>query len=202
MPAIADYTALVAAIGDWLDRNDLSGNAPTMIALCEARLKREVIPLFAEATVSVTATGGLANLPADFGTLTRVVWNNGASTRKTLKQIGLAQGTDIPDDNAPAAYTLEANKLRLWPAGDFLVDILYYQTLTPLSATNTSNTLLKNHPDLYLFGALMYAEGFVANDERAGMFKAMWDEALAEVRVFLTRQRFAGPLVPRMSFVP
>jgi hypothetical protein len=102
----------------------------------------------------------------------------------------------------PLAYTIEAGNLRLWPSGDFTVSILYQPTLPQLSEASPTNTLLDKHPDLYFFGALMFATGYLANDERAAMFKALWDEAIESAKQYFTRQRFGGPLVPRVAFVP
>ena len=42
--AFDTYDELAAAINDWLDRSDLTGTAQQMIALCEARLRRELVP--------------------------------------------------------------------------------------------------------------------------------------------------------------
>jgi hypothetical protein len=49
---------------------------------------------------------------------------------------------------------------------------------------------------------MLFAEGYVANDSRAALFKGLWDETLASVQNYFTRQKFGGPLVPRVAFVP
>ena len=52
------------------------------------------------------------------------------------------------------------------------------QTLASLSNTNTTNWLLTNHPDAYVYGALSEAEPFIPDDPRVGIWKAKRDEIL------------------------
>ena len=195
--AFDTYAGLVSALNDWLDRDDLSGNAQQMVALAEARMRRELAPLFAETTGTVTAVDGIGALPADCSAVGRVVYCN-----RTLPQLSVAAAVAIPCGSAPYGYTLEADSLRLWPAGDYTVTLLYRPDLPQLTDAAPTNELLDRHPDLYFYGAMMFAEGFLANDDRAALFKSLFDEALAQTKQFLTRQKFGGPLVPRAAFVP
>ena len=196
--ALDEYADLVAAINDWLDRDDIEGAAQQMIALAEARMRRELAPYFSETTDAVTTSGGIGPFPSDFGTLIRVVYGT-----RTLPQLSAAAALNMPTDySEPYGYTIEAGAIRLWPALDTSITVLYQQQLASLSEATPTNALLTAHPDLYFYGSLMFAHGYEANDERAGLFKGLWDEALASAKAYLMRQRFAGPLVPRVVFVP
>jgi hypothetical protein len=195
--AFDNYGELIAGINDWLDRSDLTGSAPTMIALAEARLRRELAPFFVETSATVTVTAGVGAFPDDFGTITLVSCDG-----QGLTQVSPFAALDIPASTVASAYTVEASGIRVWPAGDFTVTLLYKPTLPQLTETTPTNNLLSAHPDLYFFGAMMFAEGYVANDPRASLFKGLWDEAIAEAKVYLTRQSFGGPMVPRLGFVP
>ena len=42
--------------------------------------------------------------------------------------------------------------------------LYYYQKVTALSVANTSNWLLTNFPNLYLFGSLVAAEAYLGTD--------------------------------------
>ena len=196
--AFETYSELVAALNDWLDRADLDGVAGQLIALCEARLRRELAPLFLQASADViTVATGLGVLPADYGTLDRVIYGT-----RVLPNLGATTGPLMADASEPWAYTLEADGLRLWPAFAGTVTLLYQPTLPALSADTPSTDLLVKHPDLYFHGAMLFAEGYLANDRRAANFKALWDEGLAEAKQYLTRQKFAGPLVPKVAYIP
>lgn len=195
--AFDSYTDLVSAIEDWMDRSDLTGAANSMIALAESRMRRLLVPLFSEVSASVVSMDGIAALPTDFGTLNRVLYNG-----ETLSQLATSTAPQLLNGSRPYVYTMEANGLRVWPAGDFTLAILYQPTLPQLSEASPTNALLSQHPDLYFFGAMLFAEGYVANDNRAATFKALWDEAIAELQNYLTRQKYAGPLAPRVAFNP
>jgi hypothetical protein len=186
--AFESYQDLIAGINDWLDRSDLTGSAPMMIALCEARLRRELQGLAMENTASVSVVSGSANLPTDYDMM-RVVTYNGQPLDNVSAEIGrqFAAGT------VPVAYSLEAGALRVWPAWSGTLDLVYQAKLTPLSDENSANPVLLEHPDAYFFGSLMFAEGYLANDQRAVFFKALWDEAVASVKAFYVRQRRDRP---------
>ena len=60
--------------------------------------------------------------------------------------------------------------------------------LQALSNTNTSNRLLATAPDLYLFGALAEAHGFVKETGSLALWKSHRDE-LSDELVAITRDR-------------
>lgn len=186
--AFDSYDALIAAINDWLDRSDLTGAAPSMIALCEARLRRELQGLDIEASAPVTVTDGAGPLPADCDFIRLVTYNG-----QPLDECSPEVARQFPAGTVPVAYSLEAGRLRVWPQWSGTVDLLYQSKLVPLSAANASNTILLGHPDLYFFGSLMFAEGYLANDRRVALFKTLWDEAIRSLQRFYLRQRRDRP---------
>lgn len=191
------YSGLMSTIQDWLDRADLTGVVPQMIALCEARMRRRLDPYFDQLTATVAVTLGSGPLPADYSKAIRVSYDG-----QTLPHYGDTAVENVPPGAFPLAFSIEGNALRLWPAVTVTATVLYQPTLSALTASNSSNTMLQRHPDLYFYGAMLFAEGYVANDQRAGTFKALWDEALFEAERYFTAQKFAGPLVPRVAFIP
>jgi len=161
-------------------------------------MRRELSPFFGETSAAITVSGGVGPIPSDCSTLIRVVYST-----HTLPQISPAEALDVPTTySEPYGYTIEAGALRVWPNLDCTVTALYRQKLVSLSEATPTNDLLTNHADLYFYGSLLFAHGYVANDNRAAVFKGLWDEALASAKVYMTRQSFAGPLVPRVAFVP
>lgn len=195
--AFDSYGDLVIAIEDWMNRSDLSGSVQAMIALAESRMRRKLDPVFTETTATLSTTGGVAALPTDCGTVNRVVYN--------YYNIPRWSGYDtaaIADDNYstnPFAYTIEANALRVWPPINVALTVYYQPVLASLSESAPTNPILSKFPDLYFFGAMLFAEGYVANDERSAKFKALFDEAIDEVATYLTRQRYTGRLVPKIQ---
>jgi hypothetical protein len=66
-----------------------------------------------------------------------------------------------------------------------------------LTGSNTTNWLLTDHPDLYLFGVLMQAEFFGWNDTRLALVKQRVDEILSQINKG-GNQRRAGSAPIRM----
>jgi hypothetical protein len=194
--AFDDYTALIDGISDWLNRSDLEGSAPMMIALCEARLRRELQPFFAETSATVSSVDGVAALPTGCD-IVRIARYDGGE----LRQVSAQAGGQYEADTAPRAYTLEAGAIRLWPSCDVAVEIVYQPKLARLSEASPTNNLLSEHPDLYFFGAMLFAEGYVANDPRASVFKSLWDEAIYECKTFLGRQRRTSVRLPTRAVI-
>jgi hypothetical protein len=194
--AFDSYTDLVTAVQDWLDRSDLSGSVQAMIALAEARMRRELNPLLMETSVTAVASNGVAALPSDCDVIRFISYNGGE-----LRVVSPQHGRQMPEGEEPRAATIEANGIYLWPANDVAVTVTYQPKLSSLSESNPTNWLLSEHPDLYFFGTMLFAEGYLANDERAGLFKGLWDEALAEVKAFLGRQRRVLVRIPNPAVI-
>ena len=196
--AFDNYTDLTAAIADWMNRSDLSGAVASMVALAEARMRRELVPYFGEANASVVCTTGVGALPSNYGTAQRVLYGT-----RALDNLSAVAATYVPPTlTEPYAWSIEAGALKLWPAVSVTVTLLYDQTIPALSAETPTNAILTKHPDVYFYGAMLFAEGYVGNDSRAALFKGLFDEALASTKQYFTRQKFGSPLVPRMAFVP
>jgi len=195
--AFDNYTELTDAIADWMNRSDLSGSVQSMVALCEARLRRELQPLFGETTGSVAVVDGTGALPAGCDIIRHVAYDGAV-----IPCVSPYEGRLIAAGSTPTGYSIEGNSIYLWPSCDATVALTYQSKLVGLSEANPTNDMLSEHPDLYFYGSMLFAEGYVANDVRASLFKQLWDEAITETKRFLMRQIFGGPLVPRVQFVP
>lgn len=182
--AFDDYTSLVAFLSDWMDRTDLTGSVDAMIALTEARMRRELSPLSYETSDSVVVTDGVAALPDDCDFPRSVLYDG-----KPLREVSPESGRDYQTGAAPVAYSLEAGDIYVWPANDVTLTLLYQGKPARLSEATPTNAMLSQHPDLYFYGCMMFAEGFVVNDQRAALFKALWDEAVDSANRFFLRQR-------------
>lgn len=75
--------------------------------------------------------------------------------------------------------------------------LIYDQKLDALSGTNTTNFLLEEGPDLYLFASLSLAEGFLQEDQRVSLWKQEYEQAADEWEANHKRELYGGPLTPR-----
>ncbi|MBX6322657.1 MAG: hypothetical protein IRY94_12570 [Rhodospirillaceae bacterium] len=181
---LSTYDELKDAIGAWLARPGdatLTPFVPAFIALAEARLNRRLRLRAMEARATLTLTGPLTALPADF--LEVVSLRLAGGSRETL---GYAPPVvlDAIDSRTPAGrprvYTLTGDSLRVAPApgAPCVAELAYLRRLPPLSAQQPTNWLLAAAPDLYLYGALLEAAPFLMDDERARLWQAAFETAV------------------------
>jgi hypothetical protein len=57
-----------------------------------------------------------------------------------------------------------------------------FRDVTSLSGSNTTNWLLTNHPDVYLYGTLLEAQPYLMDDARIATWAQIFDRVVAEVR--------------------
>jgi hypothetical protein len=96
----------------------------------------------------------------------------------------------------PEAFAVVGKQIRFAPRPTPLPDLppqimdptqyrnfeaVYWQRFQPLSDANATNIILDVYPELYLYGALIEAEPYLVNDERIGIWKGFWDEAIRDI---------------------
>jgi hypothetical protein len=167
----ASYSDLQASVGRWLKRNNLSDAAPDFIALAEARLNRRIKVRQMRTFYSVTPSTNWVTLPGDYNEAIRITYGD-----KRLDFVSEAAADACMEDvDGMNKYTIAGNKIWLLTNLDGSKLMLHYlQNIEPLSDSNTSNWLLEDAPDIYLYASLLEAEPFIKNDERI----AVWAQAL------------------------
>ncbi len=196
----ADYDELKAEIASWLDRTDLTTEIPGFIELAEGYANRKLRTQQQYAVVEATADSEYLALPDDWLETSNIdrddrVWT--PLEYLTPAQL-VATRREHPTQGRPRAYSVVGGRLRLLPEPDssYTLRMEYYQKIPALSDNNTSNWLLENHPDVYLHGALFYANKYLRDPEGMAIAKADLDEALAEI--YRTDQNAGIPKTPRM----
>jgi hypothetical protein len=195
---IGTYSELVTAVGDWLDRDDLATRAPTFIQLAESRLNRLLSDPEMDVIATTTATGSSTALPADYGEMVSVSTGNGALLATGPVEFATYR-TDLTGD--PRHYLISDGSIFFAPANTTTPITLTYRRRIPgLTADNPTNWLLTLAPDVYLYGSLVQAEAFLAEDDRLNLWKSAFDEAIDELRIDGERRKWgAGPIAPRIA---
>ena len=100
-------------------------------------------------------------------------------TPQLLPRINAGSVTGIPE-----AYTMRAGYILMGPVPSSLytMEIDYYAKVAALSDSATTNDMLTNNPDLYLYGALLEAEPFLMNDARVAMWANAFRQALTDLQ--------------------
>jgi hypothetical protein len=197
--AIATYTELVSELEEYLDRGDFTARIPAFIKLTEARLNRLLDDPEMETRSTATGTGQYTALPDDFGHMIGVSTGDGTK----LQQLSGAAITQLDQTitGAPRFYALVDGAITFAPIDAAAeITMLYQRRIPELTASAPTNWLLSLAPDLYLYGCLMQAHIFGWNDERVPGAKALFDEAVEELRQDASKRRWgSAPLAPRLG---
>lgn len=173
------YDDLQTSIGRWLKRNNLADSAPDFIALAEARLNRRIRVRQMRTYFTITPSTAFITLPGDYNEAIRLTYGDQRLTFMSEDE------ADVCMNNAGQfnRYTIAGNKIWLLTLVDGVTKFTlhYYQGIESLSESNTSNWLLEDAPDVYLYASLVEAEAFIKNDDRVAGWKAALDTALTDL---------------------
>jgi len=169
---VTSYATLQAHIADTLNRGDLTSVIPNFIQQFEGQAKRDARfrKLSDRGLFSISADG--ASLPSDFYSL-ESWYHDGATyfgpiTIVTPDQIGNLKGA-YGDTGVPQFAAIVDGKARFAPEPDdtYSTKMIYWKTITDLSASNTENWLLTAAPDIYLYGSLVEAYIYLKDSQKA-----------------------------------
>lgn len=180
------YATLQTDIAAQLNRTDLTAKIPGFIARAEAMLFRELQIRELQVSVDGTTTDDYSDLPVDFGTVSRVTMTTNGFTRNLDY---LAEPITTSNITNPTSYALENNKLRIWGAGTGSAYTLYYlPAIQPLSDSNTTNWLLDNGADVYLYAGTMEGARYLRNKGLADECSAMVIAGMDSLQRFAQRR--------------
>jgi hypothetical protein len=195
--AISNYSELKSAIADWLDRTDLTDSIPNFIALTEARHKRDfkLRRLETRVTANTVADQEYYSLPDNYIAMRNIQLNTNPKTSLeylTPEQMDRVYAGSMK--GKPKAYSIMVNDIQLRPTPDgvYQIELLYYKHVNPLSDSNATNEILDNHPDIYLYGALVEAEPYLQNDKRIQTWASFYDRAKKDIIDSNERDRHSG----------
>ena len=171
--AIATYADLKTAVASWLHRSDLTTQIPDFIALAESRLRNDVRCRAMEQTSTGSLSATTVAFPTRLAETRRVMLDN--DPLYYMDPVAFQQN----EYGNYGAYTLNGQNF-VFPkaAGTYSID--YYQWFAPFSSGTDTNWLLTNHPDIYLYSAIM--EGALYVREEFGMWEQKYRAALARLR--------------------
>lgn len=164
--SITTYSELQTAIGNWLDRSDLSARIPEFIALAEAQMNRDlrIRDMQKRVTTSMVSGTEYYDTPDDMLEI-RNIQINTDPVRKLRFVTPAQQMQEYPHNSigTPKTVSIIGDELRLRPIPDSTntLEIQYYGRISALSDANTTNWLLTYAPDVYLFASLVQASAFV-----------------------------------------
>lgn len=157
------YSQLQTDVAAWLADETLGSKIPGFVRLCEADIRREIrVRAMVTQDSAFAISGASASLPSDWVELVSVsrITDTGNAT---LEFYPIEQFYDhrLQSYGAgyPKIYTIINDSIHVAPSASAgtTLRISYWKAFDALSDTNTTNWLLTNAYDVYLFGTLYHA---------------------------------------------
>lgn len=163
--------------------------------------------MYARATA--TASTQFVSLPTDFLEMRNIQIDS--SPPFALEYLTPERMDDIRYDNnnptgKPFYYTIQGSTVELYKTPDtsYTLQIGYFQKVDALSASNTSNFILDNWPDLYLYQTLTHSSPYLMEDERTPVWETRASKIMGELMIQDENTKYSGSTVkmrPRNFYV-
>jgi hypothetical protein len=204
--SISTFAELKSSIADFLNRSDLTTVIPSFISLAEAQINRDVRHWRMDKITSITANAGVAEtvLPENYLETNSVTWTFDSGHPKSLNFVTNkvfaerkynAQGTlGTPEifsfknnANVPAHFI----QILPAPSSSGFVTIDYIERVAALSDSTTTNWLLSEAPDIYLYGSLLHAAPYLQDDERIAVWAQLYGAAVKQLNESSEKGKFS-----------
>lgn len=193
--ALTNYTELKAAIAGFLNKTNLTAQIPDFIALAEAVMRREITSIGqidTWADVEIDESG--FRLPCRADEVASV-----SADGRAVSYVSPDRFNTVGAGH-PYSYTIDGGVLRVNPAGT--VTIRMQSGLCGLSSSVKANWILRDHPDAYLYGALMQAAPYLRDDERIGVWGGLFQSAISSINKREIRRQTGGNMRIQAGVTP
>jgi hypothetical protein len=202
--SIATYSELNTAVANWLDRDDLTDRIPEFIALCEARFNRLLRIRAMEYKQTASTVSGQRNLalPTGFIQMRNLQMNETPIVPMqyvTPEIYDRLYGSTLT--GTPQMYTIIADEIQLGPipGSALTIEMLFYKRFDALTDVDTTNWMITNAPDVYLYGCLLEAEPFIMNDPRVQLWATAFQQAISDMQEQDNKDRHSGSALRVMN---
>lgn len=178
--AISTYSELKTAIATWAKRSDLTALLPDFVRLAELRIGRDFAPRGIELEVELVTVAASRYVALPDGMSNPLgLWLKAYTPRVAVIQrlpaeLEVSTVAGYPDywavDGANIAFDKPAS--AAWA-----IDFRYVAPFA-LSDAAPTNYVLTNHPDIYLFAALIEAAWYAEDRESAGLYQQRYQAAV------------------------
>ena len=206
--ALGNYTELKAAVADWAGRTDLTTPIDyDFLIICEAEMRRRIRRTTKTSTIYVSAAE--IDPPSDMAEPIALILETGNAyndvplkivTPQKLAEVKAMYGgvSGIPTH---VAYYNSKFQFAPEPNQSYDCTVVYVMQLTALSGANTTNAILTEAPDAYLYGCLLQAAPYLEHDERIPVWQAKFDRAIDQLNEVRQREEYgAGLTEVRLPF--
>jgi hypothetical protein len=194
--ALANYADLQASVAAWAHRTDLVAIIPDFVTMAEARISRDLRirkQITSSTLVTVANTQSVA-LPTDWLEFENVSVATSPSVQLTyvpVEHIDANFSSSYTD--TPSCFTIEGDNILFAPTPDAAYNItaIYYARF-PSLITNSTNWLMTNHPNIYLFACLIEVYSYLRNADAAQLYLQRYQSELAQLQNVDDRATHSG----------
>lgn len=195
--AISTYAELKQAIQNWAKRSDISSVIDDFIDLAEADIwqRLQIREMEHRTTLNSSITTRYVALPSDFLHARRLKIDRSASN---LSDVVLEYAAPmalrvVENEGMPLTFTI-TSQIELDRVSDqvYTLDLQYVRSLTPLSASATSNAVLTRFPMVYLYAALFHFGNWSQDDAITQKYATLAEGAINSANALDRRGRY-GP---------
>lgn len=196
--SITNYTNLQSTIADYLNRDDLTSVIPVFIQLAEAQMNRDIRHYEMEARSTAVQDAGDEYMQVPSTWLENIrahVQGGGTTPLDLISRAAMADKRAGKEDTSgrPEYYCMADGQFQLYPTPDdeYTIELLFYEKI-PALATNSTNWLLEEYPDVYLYGSLIHSAPYLQEDERSAVWAQLYAAAAKRLNESSEQARMSG----------
>lgn len=188
--ALATYGDLKTAIANQLARSDLTTAIVDFVALAEADIRRDVRIQDMETLATGTLTGETLAFPARFVSARRLAVAGDVYTFETPE---VYQVESDAGNTSLKIYTIIGTNFYIlgWTSGA-AYSLIYMASFAAFSSNGDTNSLLTNHPDVYLYGACKHGAIYLKDDTDAAKYAGAYQAAVSRLNARDAQRRMSG----------
>ena len=181
---LANFTDLKASITDYTNSTTVTDARVTdFVRLTEARIvgdfaENQLLNKLLETETIVTSAASLALDAGYRGTSTVYLDKNPKRVLDYMTPDEFFSRWISSSTGEPKAYTIQGMNIHLGPSPDASYNLIHWFVKMPDIATDTTNSILTNHPNLYLYGSLSEAFDFLGNENMASKYERRYLQVL------------------------
>jgi hypothetical protein len=182
--ALANFSDLKASIKKWSKREDVDDLIPDFIAICENQIysnTTEPLRVGSMVQTSVGATSASVRTqakPTGYLEVRRYDFEI-SGQRPSIHYVTPTKMNIRDGSGLPATYTITSQiEYDIQPDQVYVTNMIYYGKLTALSDSNTTNSILTDSAEIYLYGSLMALFQWAEDDEQSIKYQNLFFQAI------------------------
>ena len=201
--SLTSYDGLKTAVAEWIDRADLTSRVPDFITLAESRINKHlrIRQMERRSQMSTIADTEYYGLPPGWLKGRHLKMLNAYGSIDTDLEYLTPEMIDVVGARRyaggagmPKYYTITGNEFRFMPkpSAVYTIETLYYKKVDALSSLQTSNEILSDFPDIYLYASILEAAIYLKDASAAKEYGQLFGNSIATAQTSDDEDRHSG----------